>query len=42
MSGIISEDNINNKEEKPNINTQELEKEIKEQIKKYVIEEHNI
>ena len=42
LSGIISEDNINNKEEKPNINTQELEKEIKEQIKKYVIEEHNI
>ena len=37
-----------NKEEKKeennniiNINTQQLEKEIQEQIKKYVIEEHN-
>ena len=42
MSGIISEDNNKIKEEKQNVNTQELEKEIKEQIKKYVIEEHNI
>ena len=43
ISGIIGEENNkNNKEEKPNVNTQELEKEIKEQIKKYVIEEHNI
>ena len=43
LSGIISEDNNkNNIEDKSNVNTQELEKEIKEQIKKYVIEEHNI
>ena len=43
LSDIISEDNNkNNIEDKSNVNTQELEKEIKEQIKKYVIEEHNI
>ena len=43
LSGIISEDNNkNNIEDKSNVNTQELEKEIKQQIKKYVIEEHNI
>ena len=44
-SEIINEDNNSNKDiknEKSNVNTQELEKEIKEQIKKYVIEEHNI
>ena len=29
------------KKENSNINTQELEKEIKEQIKKYVIDENN-
>ena len=43
MSEIIKEDNNKEKnEDKPNLNTQELEQEIKEQIKKYVIEEHNI
>ena len=43
LSGIINEENNkNNIEDKSNVNTQELEKEIKEQIKKYVIEEHNI
>ena len=43
MSDIIEEDNNQIKdEEKPNINTQELEQEIKQQIKKYVIEEHDI
>ena len=43
MSDIIGEDNNQIKdEEKPNINTQELEQEIKQQIKKYVIEEHDI
>ena len=43
ISGIIGEENNkNNIEDKSNVNTQELEKEIKEQIKKYVIEEHNI
>ena len=38
---IVKNNNENIKEEKPNINTQELEKEIKEQIKKYVIDENN-
>ena len=43
MCDIIEEDNNQIKdEEKPNINTQELEQEIKQQIKKYVIEEHDI
>ena len=43
LSGIISEDNNkNNIEDKSNVNTQELEKEIKKKKKKYVIEEHNI
>ena len=43
ISDIIEEDNNQIKdEEKPNINTQELEQEIKQQIKKYVIEEHDI
>ena len=43
LSVIINEENNkNNIEDKSNVNTQELEKEIKEQIKKYVIEEHNI
>ena len=38
---IVKNNNENIKEEKPNFNTQELEKEIKEQIKKYVIDENN-
>ena len=42
LSGIINEENNkNNIEDKSNVNTQELEKEIKEQIKKYVIDENN-
>ena len=45
---INSKDNINNKKEKDiesnisDVNTQKLEKELKEQIKKYVVEENNI
>ena len=43
INNSIKEDNINNdiKKENPNINTQELENEIKEQIKRYVIDENN-